>query len=158
MGSGFVMPSSGPPGVRIEDAYVQLYPLNKHKCHEIDPVRDISYQLHNPLQPSQLQIGDDQALHQSHFNFSEPTVLFFHAFSNLLKPRRLQLSEQVRKTRYYLYQRIYKSQIPMNSSKLDTSRLFLLFGQGNFKRDACSIGGITDYYIKELKVSYKHSA
>ncbi|VEN64691.1 unnamed protein product [Callosobruchus maculatus] len=35
----------GPPGVRIEDAYVQLYPLNKHKCHEIDPVRDISYQL-----------------------------------------------------------------------------------------------------------------
>nr|CAH7760806.1 unnamed protein product [Callosobruchus chinensis] len=36
--------------------------------------------MHNPLQPSQLQIGDDQALHESHFNFSEPTVLFFHAF------------------------------------------------------------------------------
>ncbi|CAH1975497.1 unnamed protein product [Acanthoscelides obtectus] len=35
---------------------------------------------HNPLQPSQLRIGDDEALFESHFNFSEPTVLFFHAF------------------------------------------------------------------------------
>ncbi|KAG5878261.1 hypothetical protein JTB14_026697 [Gonioctena quinquepunctata] len=73
----------GPPGVRIEDAYIQLVPLDKQKCHEIDPIRDISFQLftrHNPLQPAQLRIDDDQALAQSHFNFSEPTVLFFHAF------------------------------------------------------------------------------
>ncbi|KAJ8961732.1 hypothetical protein NQ318_021332, partial [Aromia moschata] len=35
---------------------------------------------HNPLQPSQLRIGDDKALSESHFNFSEPTILFFHAF------------------------------------------------------------------------------
>lgn len=36
---------SGPPGFRIEDAYVQVLPINKQKCHDIDPVRDISYQL-----------------------------------------------------------------------------------------------------------------
>ncbi|CAH0559706.1 unnamed protein product, partial [Brassicogethes aeneus] len=35
---------------------------------------------HNPLQPSPLRIGDDRLLEESHFNFSEPTVLFFHAF------------------------------------------------------------------------------
>ncbi|XP_049820579.1 pancreatic lipase-related protein 3-like [Aethina tumida] len=73
----------GPPGVRIEDAYVQLFPVSKQKCHKVDPVRDISYQLytrHNPLQPQPLRIGDDQLLQASHLNFSEPTVLFFHAF------------------------------------------------------------------------------
>ncbi|XP_018569957.1 lipase member H-like [Anoplophora glabripennis] len=73
----------GPPGVRIEDAYVQLLPIGKQKCHTIDPIRDISFQLftrYNPLQPTQLRIGDDRALAESHFNFSEPTVLFFHAF------------------------------------------------------------------------------
>lgn len=35
---------------------------------------------HNPLLPDNLKIGDDEALAKSHFNFSEPTVLFFHAF------------------------------------------------------------------------------
>ncbi|CAG9824110.1 unnamed protein product [Phaedon cochleariae] len=73
----------GPPGARIEDAYVQLVPINKQKCRDIDPIRDISYQLftrYNPLQPSQLRINDDEALSRSYFNFSEPTVIFFHAF------------------------------------------------------------------------------
>ncbi|XP_050501031.1 pancreatic lipase-related protein 3-like, partial [Diabrotica virgifera virgifera] len=73
----------GPPGVSIEDAYVQLFPVNKQKCREINPIRDITFYLftrHNPLQPSQLRIGDDGALSQSYFNFSEPTVIFFHAF------------------------------------------------------------------------------
>lgn len=36
---------TGPPGVSIEDAYVQLFPINKQKCHHIDPVRDITFQL-----------------------------------------------------------------------------------------------------------------
>lgn len=35
----------GPPGVRIDDALVTLYPIDKNKCHKIDPIRDISFQL-----------------------------------------------------------------------------------------------------------------
>ena len=30
--------------------------------------------------PTPLRIGDDEALANSHFNFSEPTIFFFHAF------------------------------------------------------------------------------
>lgn len=42
--------------------------------------RFFSVRRHNPLLPDTLKIGDDEALAKSHFNFSEPTVLFFHAF------------------------------------------------------------------------------
>ncbi|XP_017785625.1 PREDICTED: pancreatic lipase-related protein 2-like [Nicrophorus vespilloides] len=73
----------GPPGVSIEDAYVQLFPIPKLKCPTIDPVRDISYQLYtseNPLQPDLLIHGDDISLKNSHFDFQKPTVIFFHAF------------------------------------------------------------------------------
>ncbi|KAH1027547.1 pancreatic triacylglycerol lipase [Dendroctonus ponderosae] len=73
----------GPPSISLDNANLQLYPINKNKCHHIDPVRDISFQLftrHNPLMPTPLRIGDDEALENSHFNFSEPTIFFFHAF------------------------------------------------------------------------------
>ncbi|KAF2889057.1 hypothetical protein ILUMI_17116, partial [Ignelater luminosus] len=73
----------GPPGVRYEDAYIQLLPVDKTKCPTIDPVRDIAYHLftrNNPLMPDVLKIGDDVALAHSHMNFSDPTVIFFHAF------------------------------------------------------------------------------
>ncbi|KAH1020445.1 hypothetical protein HUJ04_010101, partial [Dendroctonus ponderosae] len=120
-----------PPSISLDNANLQLYPINKNKCHHIDPVRDISFQLftrqrpdeaegpppkrwiykysaearfqrqknkkaeekescfkeevketarHNPLMPTPLRIGDDEALENSHFNFSEPTIFFFHAF------------------------------------------------------------------------------
>ncbi|XP_044259395.1 lipase member H-B-like [Tribolium madens] len=73
----------GPPSVSINDAIVQLYPINKHKCHKIDPIRDIAFQLytvHNPLEAQNLIIGDDKLLAESYFNFSQPTVFYFHAF------------------------------------------------------------------------------
>ncbi|XP_066150637.1 uncharacterized protein [Euwallacea fornicatus] len=73
----------GPPSVVLDGANLQLYPLNKNKCSHVDPVRDISFQLytrHNPLSPAPLRIDDDAALANSHFNFSEPTIFFFHAF------------------------------------------------------------------------------
>ncbi|KAF7285433.1 hypothetical protein GWI33_010682 [Rhynchophorus ferrugineus] len=73
----------GPLSITFDNANFQLLPINKNKCRHIDPVRDISFQLftrHNPLMPSTLRIGDDEALAQSHFNFSEPTIFFFHAF------------------------------------------------------------------------------
>ncbi|XP_056633533.1 pancreatic lipase-related protein 2-like [Diorhabda sublineata] len=79
----FIGSLPGPPGVSIEDAYVQLFPIDKGKCHGIDPVLDITFQLftrYNPLQPSSLRIDDEESLRKSHFNFSEPTVIFFHAF------------------------------------------------------------------------------
>nr|XP_022905523.1 lipase member H-like [Onthophagus taurus] len=73
----------GPPGVSIQDAYVQLLPVDKTVCSHVDPIRDISYQLYtrnNPLQPQTLSLHDDHSLYNSYFNFSEPTILFFHAF------------------------------------------------------------------------------
>ncbi|XP_045464528.1 pancreatic lipase-related protein 2-like [Harmonia axyridis] len=79
----FISALPGPPGVSVDNAYVQLIPINKHKCPKIDPVRDISFQLytrHNPLHHQRLIIGDDEALQKSNFNFSQPTVIFFHAF------------------------------------------------------------------------------
>ncbi|XP_063912178.1 inactive pancreatic lipase-related protein 1-like isoform X2 [Zophobas morio] len=73
----------GPPRISVDDAILQLFPINKHKCHKIDPIRDIAFQLytvHNPLQPQNLIIDDDKLLAESHFNFSQPTVFYFHAF------------------------------------------------------------------------------
>ncbi|XP_060524419.1 uncharacterized protein LOC132700864 [Cylas formicarius] len=73
----------GPPAVIFEGANFQLFPISKLKCHHIDPNRDIAFHLytrHNPIEPTLLRIDDDQALANSHFNFSEPTVFFFHAF------------------------------------------------------------------------------
>ncbi|KAI4455784.1 lipase [Holotrichia oblita] len=73
----------GPPGVSIQDAYVQLFPIDRSVCKQIDYIRDITFDLytrHNPIQPTVLRIGDDEALVNSHFNFSEPTIFFFHAF------------------------------------------------------------------------------
>ncbi|KAJ3628507.1 hypothetical protein MTP99_015808 [Tenebrio molitor] len=73
----------GPPSISVNDAILQLYPIDKHKCHKIDPIRDIAFQLytvHNPLMAQNLIIGDDKLLSESYFNFSQPTVIYFHAF------------------------------------------------------------------------------
>lgn len=37
---------SGPPSISVNDAILQLYPIDKHKCHKIDPIRDIAFQLY----------------------------------------------------------------------------------------------------------------
>ncbi|GJQ69471.1 hypothetical protein Trydic_g6578 [Trypoxylus dichotomus] len=79
----FLSSLPGPPGVSVQDAYLQLYPIDRSVCKNIDKIRDITFDLytrHNPIQASVLRIGDDDALIKSHFNFSEPTVFFFHAF------------------------------------------------------------------------------
>lgn len=39
----------GPPSISLDNANLQLYPINKNKCHHIDPVRDISFQLYTRL-------------------------------------------------------------------------------------------------------------
>ncbi|ENN73868.1 hypothetical protein YQE_09522, partial [Dendroctonus ponderosae] len=38
-----------PPSISLDNANLQLYPINKNKCHHIDPVRDISFQLFTSL-------------------------------------------------------------------------------------------------------------
>ncbi|XP_018332079.1 pancreatic lipase-related protein 2-like [Agrilus planipennis] len=73
----------GPPAISYQDSNLQLWPIDKTKCKFIDPVRDISFQLytpHNPLFPETIKIGDDALLAASHFDFSKPTIIYFHAF------------------------------------------------------------------------------
>ncbi|RZB40340.1 inactive pancreatic lipase-related protein 1, partial [Asbolus verrucosus] len=66
---------------------------------KITNVNDKEYKIiHNPLLPQSLVIGDDKLLAQSYFNFSQPTVFYFHAFfessrtasANLIKTGYLQ--------------------------------------------------------------------
>lgn len=42
----FIIFFLGPPQIALNDAILQLYPINKLKCHNIDPIRDIEYELY----------------------------------------------------------------------------------------------------------------
>ncbi|CAH1975500.1 unnamed protein product [Acanthoscelides obtectus] len=73
-----------PPIFHIQNFSLVLYPVDKLKCPIIDKHRDVIFNLHtrlNPVEPQILEIGNDDLLATSNIDFRNPTVLFFHGFT-----------------------------------------------------------------------------
>ncbi|XP_028163534.1 uncharacterized protein LOC114355076 [Ostrinia furnacalis] len=73
----------GPPGVQFEDSLLQILPVDKTKCPFVRDNNDVEFRLftrHNPTVYQELRIDDDESLFASHFNFHDPTVVYFGAF------------------------------------------------------------------------------
>ncbi|XP_028157081.1 pancreatic lipase-related protein 2-like [Ostrinia furnacalis] len=72
-----------PPGVQFEDSLLQILPVDKTKCPFVRDNNDVEFRLftrHNPTVYQELRIDDDESLFASHFNFHDPTVVYFGAF------------------------------------------------------------------------------
>ncbi|KAG5869459.1 hypothetical protein JTB14_014463 [Gonioctena quinquepunctata] len=73
----------GPSSITFQNGFYQAYPIDRVLCPEIDPFRDVIFELYtrnNPETPEILLTNNETSLKSSSFDSTEPTIMFFHGF------------------------------------------------------------------------------
>ncbi|CAG9854489.1 unnamed protein product [Phyllotreta striolata] len=73
----------GPYQFQLQNGTYQLYSINRRLCPEFDPQRDTIFELYtrkNPTNPQILLTGNENSIRSSNFDFTKPTIIFFHGF------------------------------------------------------------------------------
>ncbi|KAG5878265.1 hypothetical protein JTB14_026701 [Gonioctena quinquepunctata] len=78
----------GPSIFHVQNFSLTFIPIDKRLCPYIDGDLDITFNLYtryNPEEPQILKTGNDVLLNISNINFMNPTILFFHGFTESLR-------------------------------------------------------------------------